>query len=569
MNSMHRMPFRSMIAPSRANRTIAGLMAFPTVDASSLPAKHGEIGVVLLAPEVLGHLDAAALAGLLKPLVEARVLLCLTDNGGHALAHALAHHNIQTEILLGSGLDKPDTDAFILSVPPGTSHTDQIEFALTLSDAVVVAPGFEQTTLSRKAKDLDKQVIAPGADPPLAASVAEITRGLDPDVAGWHSRGRRIFGRLEQFLVEALAFNWKGRKNGGFAESRKKLRRALHRSWRPGSYFAPDGWEKLAPDPTARGVDCKLASCFDALDRSALYGSYIHRDLIWIAHFGAAFAVLFAVAGHLFHDVAGANHVDGVWARFATWSGLLEFAVLVLVALLVLSARKTSLQDRWTACRLGAEQLRIARMSLPLLVVPLALATSDKPPIARGQSSRETAFGFQALTLVKRTVRDRGLPQLDPAGTPSDAAKWVRLIVGDQIDYHHNNRRKLHHAEHRLRFVTQLFFYAAVIAVIAHFIWHGPGANWLLLLTAAGPAFAAAVHGTETRLGIVHRAALSVDTERELSAVDEGLGKIDDNSVGEDGWREVRRLTAAADDAMGRENTSWHGLVRRHRDELP
>ena len=33
--------------------------------------------------------------------------------------------------------------------------------------------------------------------------------------------------------------------------------------------------------------------------------------------------------------------------------------------------------------------------------------------------------------------------------------------------------------------------------------------------------------------------------------------------------RDVRRLAFAATDAMGRENTSWHGLVRRYRDELP
>ena len=35
------------------------------------------------------------------------------------------------------------------------------------------------------------------------------------------------------------------------------------------------------------------------MDRSALYGSYIHRDLIWVTHFGAAFAVFAAVAGAL------------------------------------------------------------------------------------------------------------------------------------------------------------------------------------------------------------------------------------------------------------------------------
>jgi hypothetical protein len=38
----------------------------------------------------------------------------------------------------------------------------------------------------------------------------------------------------------------------------------------------------------------------------------------------------------------------------------------------------------------------------------------------------------------------------------------------------------------------------------------------------------------------------------------------DDNA-----WSHVRHLAFEAAEAMGRENTSWHGLVRRYRDDLP
>jgi hypothetical protein len=241
--------------------------------------------------------------------------------------------------------------------------------------------------------------------------------------------------------------------------------------------------------------------------------------------------------------------------------------VLVLVAGMVFVARQTELQDRWTACRLGAEQLRIALVSMPLLVLPAALATADTPPPPERHGRRkESQYGFQALAQVKRVVRDHGLPRVDPALTPAQAAKWVRLIVGDQIGYHRNNHAKLDHAEFGLRVVTQLIFALAVVAVVAHF-WSD--SRLLILATAALPAFAAAVHGTGTRLGIVHRAALSGEMEQSLAKIDDDLAKVATVTPPDEAWGVLRRLAFEAAEAMGRENTSWHGLVRRYRDDLP
>ena len=53
---------------------------------------------------------------------------------------------------------------------------------------------------------------------------------------------------------------------------------------------------------------------------------------------------------------------------FVFW-GLSELVTLLFVLGLIFASRYFALRDRWTACRLGAEQLRIARMALPLLVV--------------------------------------------------------------------------------------------------------------------------------------------------------------------------------------------------------
>jgi len=278
---------------------------------------------------------------------------------------------------------------------------------------------------------------------------------------------------------------------------------------------------------------------------------------VWWEHLGAAAAVFFAVAGKVFEHQ--------VWFEWA------ELGILVLVAVLVLFARLTHLQDRWTACRLGAEQLRIARMALPLFVLPPALVTSDKPE--PGFGDEETKFQFLALTQMKRAIREQGLPQVEtnPRApcylTARLARTWVQVIVSNQVVYHHRNHRLLHHAERHLHLFTQIAFGLAIAAVVTHF-W--VESDLLLLVTAAGPAFAAALHGVGTRLGLVHRVALSREMERSLQGTGRALRALGRNPRSDDPtWREIRRLTLKAASDMGQENISWHGLVRRYRDDLP
>ena len=168
---------------------------------------------------------------------------------------------------------------------------------------------------------------------------------------------------------------------------------------------------------------------------------------------------------------------------------------------------------------------------------------------------------------MKRAVRDQGLPRLAAPPKASDAAAWLHCIVADQIEYHRRNHGKLEHVESWVGYATAGFFIIALLAVVMH-----PFTHWdsLLLVTAAGPAFAAALHGAGTRLGIVHRAALSLEMEQTLRQIDANLIKLMDGThSAEDSEREVRRLAFAAAEAMGSENRSWHGLVRRYRDELP
>lgn len=515
-------------------------------------------GVVLLVPEALGDaLDPARLCTSLAGQPRAaRVLLCLAGGVGHELAATLAEFKLDFQILLAADAPQLETKVRCLRAPPGMSRNDQTEFALALCDAVLVAPGSDHPA-ARAAAKLGKAIVAPGDPLPLLAREA-FTHGLDPESPRWRSL-RRISGRLEQAIVESLAFAWSGWTRAGRAESFKRLRRCVTPGWRPGAYFAPDAWRDLAPDRAAVEASAPILASFEAMDRSALHGSYRHRDNVWLTHFGAAFAVFAAVAGFVFPGYG------------VLW-GILEFVTLAAVASAVYRARISGLQDLWTACRFAAEQLRIARMSLPLFVLPPALATADTPQSGHGES--EDQIEFQALGDLKRVVRDQGLPQLDPAFSPKQAAAWLQLIVSDQLEYHRRNHRKLEHAEARLRRLTQFIFVIAVIAVVAHLIELSPLTHrhddWLLLITAAGPALAAALHGAGTRLGIVHRAALSHEMERELWSIDAALvAFLKEPKDTPEAWSEVRALAYEAANAMGRENTSWHGLVRRYRDDLP
>jgi hypothetical protein len=173
---------------------------------------------------------------------------------------------------------------------------------------------------------------------------------------------------------------------------------------------------------------------------------------------------------------------------------------------------------------------------------------------------------------VKRAVRDQGLPRPREPFTPIQAAAWLDLIVHNQAEYHEDNVRRLEHAEKRLHNWAFVFFILAVLTVLAHFLPVSPNAlPYLLVFTAAGPASAASLHGVRTRLGVVHRIALSRETGAELKTIHDKLDQLRHSPADmtpERAWPEIRKLALRASTAMGSENTSWHSLVRREKDDL-
>jgi hypothetical protein len=499
--------------------------------------------IVFILPKALGSVDPELLrTTLVDSPTPVRVLLCLPDSTGHALAATLAEIGVETEILLGPDVHTPETTAFALHAPPGTSADDQIEFALALSDVALVASAFEQDLFCKSVKLHGKPMVIPGTLLPSFPSLISPSGGLDPE--SLRGIGPHLFGRFHQTIIALLPLPF-GEKRGGL----KRLSRIWGLSWRPVSYFAPSGWQKLAPDLPTLEHSMILAG-FDELDRSATYGTYIHGDFIWMQHLGTAIAVLLAVASYTMH-------FGPLWT-------VAELVVLLIVGFAVLKPRRSRIQDRWMTCRLSAELLRTARMSLPLLVLPPGLATRDIRSI--GSHDHDRAIGSGALAYVKRVVREQGLPRIDPALTPPQAARWLRLIVADQIAYYDRDYYLLKQLEQNLRVIKQAIFLIAIMAVLTHFCLH---AEWLLLFTAATPAFAAALHGAEIRLGILHRVPLSLEMKNELTHIDNALANTIRNPPPfEDAWLEVRRLAVEATTIFGRDTLWLHHVLRHYGEEF-
>jgi len=522
----------------------------------------GNAGRRLLCDTIIHVGPTAALLILVSESLEIDLALACNEH--------LAGSPIRLQVLLGPDVTGDTATLPATRMPAVTKaqeRHDATEFALALSDVLWAHPATHTDKLVRRAKELGKPIVAPGHGLPVLPQAQTVTHGLDPETLGKRTWRRDCFGRLEQALIEGLAFDWFATEDGGFARSWERLKRCFRGSWYAPAYFAPPCCSPLAPDQAAMAPSSALVTPFEALDRSAVYGAYYHRDVAWVTHLGAALAVFAAVVGVT---------TDAIIA-FAC----VEFVLLVIIAGLMFRVRCNRLQDRWTSCRLGAEQLRIARMCLPLRVVPPALASEDIWPDQPHHDNQPPDLTLRALAEVKRAVRDYGLPQLDAQAPPEQAAAWLECIVQDQIAYHKRNHRKLHMVENRVQAITSILFCSAIIAVIAEVVvgmWPCLHAGWLLLVTAGFPAFAAAFHGAATRLGIVQRIALSHDVERTLARVHDSVSELmrRPDPAGADAltdihlrWSQVRSLAFQAAEAMGQENKSWHSQVRLQRDSLP
>ena len=526
----------------------------------------------------------------LKALGNVRVLLHARSPDALAAGQAAHLAGLPVQAILGPDLPCPAWANRCVTLHDADEAN---ALALALCDGVLAEPDVPPPIAVRPVLRLDQPAALP----------ARSSHYLPKPVG--RQRSGRLMGWIDHVLGHTFAFKLPPDLSDrlSYAIAWKRMRSGPARK----AYFAPDwvptrSWMVLCPD-RSQAEGNLVVTAFEEWDVDATHGAAVHRDIIWLGHLLAAGAVLAAVAGTVAPHDLGLDHA------FAA----IELLLLASIGGMTTWVIWSNVQGRWMAARLAAEQLRMARLCLPLLVVPPAFQRTSNAPHG---DVRGSSLVDQAMRAVQRVVRDEGLPQLDSPLTVTEAKTWLELIVRDQFNYHEANTHKLEVIEERLHGLAAATFFLAIGAVLVHLLegmvspsalcgsfgvvaalwllWRhrarllerqasrligvlvrvglvGLGAGLLaslahrhalLLVTAAGPALAAALHGIGVRLGLAHRAAESHDVLGRLRPL---LAAIKDAPE----LAEVRRLAHQAAGAMTEENQRWHGLLRRQRDILP
>jgi hypothetical protein len=220
------------------------------------------------------------------------------------LAASLSWAGLAVEVLVNPGIEPPadlvlDPAVNVVRMPPGSRPQEVDEFALVLSDVVMTDPRSPKDIgLLGMADRQRKPLVAPGEELPALSVVSpDIAGRLNTEMPHWRYCFCHVFGRLEQFFQEAFAFNWRGKARHGFKYSCGRLKLSFLPSWAKdhGPYFAPEDvtgdWRKRVPDRAAADGSALIVKRFNAMDHTALHGSFLHRDLIWFVHFASAWAV--------------------------------------------------------------------------------------------------------------------------------------------------------------------------------------------------------------------------------------------------------------------------------------
>ena len=301
---------------------------------------------------------------------------------------------------------------------------------------------------------------------------------------------------------------------------------------------------------------------FEVHDLFANRYAGLHRDVTWIVYGLSAVAV--------FAAVAGAIGLAGGGATF--WGGLELFTLLGILVTYTL-AKRGAWHERWMSHRYSAELIRYARVGLPVLATPEILQSDTYSSGATGHGAGAGETQSEAMAL-RRMFIDQGLP----AGR-GDAViykveehlgqclAYCLHVISDQIRYHEKKAHENHRTSHALHWLTQACFLITGLAIIGHFFLHA--ASWLLM-TAALPAFAAALHGISTQNEYVRLVAMSKQTVVELCLLRSALENCGDATEHKArNWLLMRCLVAEAIRCMSGSAGNWRELVLQKAISLP
>ena len=292
--------------------------------------------------------------------------------------------------------------------------------------------------------------------------------------------------------------------------------------------------------------------------RAARRAGGLHRRFIWMSYGASACAVFAAVAGAI-HLWPGAHN------QF--WS-VVELVLIAGIIAAVVLARARDWHGQWIRQRFIAEQLRSAKLAVPMLCLPQHFI---RPMWVSRQGKLELLSHEQLL--LHRILIQEGLPHNagEQAYCPNSPENQVRHLavlkdtLAEQYAYHSRKHHRTHRLQERLHGLSLALFTLTLVAVLLHFVLHDA---WLLIFTAFFPALAGALHGLSAKLEIGRIAGQSQAAAVELEAL--GVA-IEDVTVDHswEGWLRMRELTLAVAHVMSAENAQWQELISHQQAELP
>jgi hypothetical protein len=331
---------------------------------------------------------------------------------------------------------------------------------------------------------------------------------------------------------------------------------------RPLSAYRGPAWEgsKELVQPTPN-----LDQPFDNADVAASIAAGKHRSSAWISSM--------ASTGAVFAAVAGAIHL-WVQPHAAFWS-VLELVLVALIVSLLWRSQKKQWHTAWISSRFLAEQLRYARMGLPLMVVGKTLTEPAFAVFPNSNREHELCLVSEDLYKIQDALSNSGLP-VTPNGQPYVAAssqnlvkiqEYVLSVIKDQTTYHQRVHHEHHSVEHVLHRLSMVLFTLTAIAIGAHFWLH---AEWLLIFTAFFPALAAGIHGLSTSLEIARLSEQSEATADQLEDLHVAIESVlEGGATRWQKWIHLRHLTLLASEVMSDENSQWQKLVTHQKPKLP
>lgn len=312
-------------------------------------------------------------------------------------------------------------------------------------------------------------------------------------------------------------------------------------SW-SGRFFSlalsPLGYPKLEGGqaiPAYRGPSGFSDSCgvadeewkkeFDQHDRAATRAGNRHRDRVVLLHLLAAMAVLTAVLG-----------VISLWGMSLPWA-VAEFLILCAIIRLVRQDRRqgASAHSAWLVLRQAAESFRMQALLRPF-------AGEANLPIAAARAPLLALLEYQVEYHRKAHARwdqlNRGLER----GT-----RWIFYVVAGAVALH-----LIPVAVESWKFIGHSV--PPWMQALAHLL-HSP--KWLIL-TAAGPAFAACLHGIGGKLEVKRLAGQSESMTQQLTKFQTELAALNDEGSTAPLAAVAKRIAAA----MNAEHATWLYLLQ-------